>query len=126
MAAKKLVYIASPYAGDIEANVEFARAACRYAIHEGMLPFAPHLLYPQVLDDAVPKERELGIELGIRMLKLCDELWLCGERLSEGMAREMAEARRIGIPVRRIDSRAIMEHKSAETFDFVQKGMRLC
>lgn len=126
MAAKKLVYIASPYAGNIEENVGFARAACRYAVSEGMIPFAPHLIYPQVLDDAVPRERELGTMLGIRILKLCDELWLCGERLSEGMAREMAEARRLGIPVRMIGSGEIMEHKSAETLDPARKGMSLC
>lgn len=126
MAAKKLAYIASPYAGDIEANVEFAREACRYAVFQGVIPFAPHLLYPQVLDDTVPEERELGTMMGIRMLKLCGELWLCGERLSEGMGQEMKEARRLGIPVRRISSEEIMGHGNEKSFGFMQKGIRLC
>ena len=32
MEHNKLVYIASPYSGDVERNVAFAKAACRYAM----------------------------------------------------------------------------------------------
>ena len=38
MSNNKLVYIASPYAGDVEQNVRFAKAACRYAIEQGQPP----------------------------------------------------------------------------------------
>ena len=58
MKESKLIYIASPYAGDIEKNVVFAQRACRYAIHQGYIPIAVHLLYPQMLDDGDPAERE--------------------------------------------------------------------
>lgn len=34
MGSNKLVYIASPYAGDVEENVAFAKAACRYAMEQ--------------------------------------------------------------------------------------------
>ena len=57
MSREKLIYIASPYAGDIEANTAFAKKACRYAIHQGHTPIAVNLLYPQMLDDAEPTER---------------------------------------------------------------------
>ena len=60
-AGKKLIYVASPYAGDIEANVRFAAAACRYVMAKGHAFFAPHLLYPAILDDSVPSKRALGI-----------------------------------------------------------------
>ena len=33
MERNKLVYIASPYSGDVERNVAFAKAACRYAMN---------------------------------------------------------------------------------------------
>ena len=46
----KLIYIASPYAGDVEANVAFAKLACRYAIGQGHTPIAVHLHYPQMLE----------------------------------------------------------------------------
>ena len=45
----QLVYIASPLSGDVAHNLDFARQACRYAIAQGVTPFAPHLLYPQML-----------------------------------------------------------------------------
>lgn len=61
MSREKLIYIASPYAGDIETNTAFAKKACRYAIHQGHTPIAVHLLYPQMLDDAEPTEREIGL-----------------------------------------------------------------
>ena len=97
------VYAAqSPYAGDIETNTAFAKKACWYAIHQGHTPIAVHLLYPQMLDDAEPTEREIGLRLGHRVLEVCDELWLCGGRVSSGMAREIEEAQRLGIPIRQI------------------------
>jgi hypothetical protein len=61
-----LVIIESPYAGDIEANVEYARAAMRDSLNRGEAPIASHLLYtqPGILRDEVPEEREWGIQAG--------------------------------------------------------------
>lgn len=112
----KLIYIASPYAGDVEANVAFAKLACRYAIGQGHTPIAVHLLYPQMLDDGDPAERELGLRLGHRVLRSCDELWAFGDRISAGMRREMEEAGTLGLPIRRIpdqELRAAMEQEPA-------------
>ena len=36
MSREKLIYIASPFAGEIEANIAFAKKACRYAIRQGL------------------------------------------------------------------------------------------
>lgn len=104
MTNSRLVYIASPYAGDVEGNVAFAKAACRYAAAQGFTPVAVHLMYPQFLDDRVPKEREAGLKMGRRVLAACEEIWLCGERMSAGMKAEEAEARKLGIPIRQIPS----------------------
>ena len=104
----KLVYIASPYAGDVETNVIFARAACQYVVRQGCTPIAVHLLYPQFLDDSVPEEREAGLQMGRRVLEACDELWLCGERGSAGMEAELKEAERLGIPVRCVAKQEIV------------------
>ena len=107
----KLVYICSPFAGDIESNVRFARAACLYAAEQGCAPVAVHLLYPQILDDNIPAQREIGIRMGLRVLASCDELWICGERISHGMSCEIAEARRLGIPVRSLSAKQIQERR---------------
>lgn len=105
MNENKLVYIASPYAGDVEANVTFAKAACRYAMEQGATPVAA--LYPAVLDDDIPAEREAGIRMGRRVLEACDEVWLCGSRISQGMNCELAAAGQLGIPVCRISRQEI-------------------
>lgn len=114
----KLIYIASPYAGDVEANVAFAKLACRYAISQGHTPIAVHLLYPQMLDDGNPAERELGLRLGHRVLRSCDELWACGDRFSSGMRREIEEANTLGVPVHWVpeqELRAAVEQEPAHT-----------
>ena len=98
----KLVYICSPYAGDIESNVRFAKAACRYAAEQGCAPVAVHLIYLQILDDSIPAQRGIGIWMGLRVLASCYELWICGSRISHGMSCEIAEAERLGIPNRNI------------------------
>lgn len=106
---KPLVYIASPLSGDVEQNLEFARKACRFAIEREVTPFAPHLLYTQMLDDSSPADRQLGIDMGNQMLELCDELWLCGDRISEGMANEKELAEQLGISIHQINAEDILE-----------------
>ena len=99
----KLIYVAFPYAGDVEKNVEYAKQACRTVMESGHAFFAPHLLYPSILDDAVPEERQAGIEMGLTLLHRCDELWAFGPVVSSGMQAEIAEAERLRIPVHRMD-----------------------
>ena len=63
----KLVIIESPFAGDVEANVAYAKECMRDSLRRGEAPYASHLLYaqPGILDDLVPEERALGIEAGL-------------------------------------------------------------
>jgi hypothetical protein len=62
-----LVFIESPFAGDIVTNIKFARACMRDSLGRGEAPFAMHLLYTQegILDDDIPEERNWGIEAGL-------------------------------------------------------------
>lgn len=98
----KIIYVASPYAGDIQKNTQFAKRACRHVMEQGHAFFAPHLLYPSLLCESVPAERQLALDMGLTMLSACDELWCYGDCISQGMMAEIAEAERLGIPVRRI------------------------
>ena len=95
-----VVYICSPYAGDIDANVSAARRYSRFAVDRGFLPIAPHLLFPQFLDDSKPEERELGLFFGNVLMSKCVELWVFGEEISTGMRREIERAKRKGYPIR--------------------------
>ena len=95
-----MIYICSPYSGDTQTNTLRAREYCRAAMEEGYLPVAPHLYFPQFLDDTLPEERETGLCIFERLLVRCAEVWVFGGRISSGMKREMACAEANGIPVR--------------------------
>ena len=92
-AFRPIVYICSPYSGDVEANVDAARGYCRFAVDEGYIPIAPHLLFPQFLDDTDPDERSLGLFFGNALMSKCAEVWVFGCRISEGMAAEIRRAK---------------------------------
>lgn len=100
-----LVYIASPFSGDTERNLEKARGYCRFAVGKGCVPLAPHLHFPQFMDDGDKGQRELGIRFALILLGKCDELWAFGDRASEGMAREIAKAKKRGMPIRYFNDR---------------------
>lgn len=61
------VIIESPYAGDIEKNIKYARLCVRDSLSRGEAPIASHLLYTQdgILDDDIEKERQWGIDAGL-------------------------------------------------------------
>ena len=97
-----LVLLESPYAGDIARNVEYARKAMRDCLMRGEAPFASHLLYtqPDVLDDLLPNERELGIEAGLAWGTLAERTVVYADYgISRGMKLGMDRAREVGRPV---------------------------
>ena len=63
---KPLVMLESPYAGNVEGNLTYARRCMRDSLKRGEVPLASHLLYTQegILNDDDPIERELGIGSG--------------------------------------------------------------
>ncbi len=95
-----LTYICSPFKGDVERNVENARRYCAFAVTQNRIPFAPHLLFPQFLNDGDPRQRELGMFMGLVLLGKCSELWAFGVTISVGMEMEIERARARGINVR--------------------------
>lgn len=92
-----IVYICSPYSGDTTQNTEMACRYSRFAVDQGYVPITPHLYLPLFISEE--EERELAIATCLRMMDVCSELWVCGDRISDGMRREMAHAADIGIPI---------------------------
>lgn len=92
-AFRPIVYICSPYAGDVEKNVEAAQRYSRFAVDKGYIPIAPHLLFPQFLNDRNPKERQLGLFFGDALMSKCSEVWVFGDRISAGMEAEIRRAK---------------------------------
>jgi hypothetical protein len=91
-AYRPLVYICSPYAGDVEKNTFRARAFSRFAVEKNCIPVAPHLLFPQFIDEET--ERWLGLKMGIVLMGKCEQVWVFGEVVSEGMAAEIEKAKK--------------------------------
>ena len=96
MTYRPLVYICSPYSGDVEENVKKAREYCRFALNRGCIPIAMHLLLPQFMDDNNPKERDLALFIDMVIMGKCQEVWVFGDHISDGMAIEIAKAKKRG------------------------------
>jgi len=94
------VYICSPFKGDKGANAEKAKRYCRFAFDRKKRPVAPHCFYPLFMDDDIPEERRLAMSFGADDLKHCEELWIFGNKISEGMKEEIRAARKMHIKLR--------------------------
>lgn len=95
-----LVYVCSPYAGDIETNVMNAKRYSRFAMDQGTIPVTPHLLYPQFMDDTNKDEREKAVHFNYVLLGKCKEVWVFGGVITHGMAREISIARKRHMVIR--------------------------
>lgn len=95
---RPLIYICSPYWGDPERNAERARRYSRFAVDQGMIPLAPHLLFPQYMKEE--KERELILFMDLVLLRKCSEVWVFGSEITDGMQQEIGKAKRKRMTVR--------------------------
>ena len=109
-AGKELIYICSPlrpqsqdpHEADLVLfeNLFRARSACELVKDLGAIPVCPHLYFPQFLDDELPEERELGMQLALAALRRCHAVYVFSEHITPGMVREIAEAAKRDIPVK--------------------------
>lgn len=103
-AYRPIVYVCSPFSGNVEENTANARKYCRFAVERGYIPIAPHLLYPQFLNDNDPVERELGLHFGNVLMSHCTEVWVFCETISTGMDAEIRRAKRKNYRLRYFNS----------------------
>jgi hypothetical protein len=96
------VILESPYAGDVERNVAYARKCLRDSLLRGEAPFASHLIYtqPGILNDDDPTQRRIGMEAGFFWLQVCDASAVYTDfGISRGMLQGIERARQLGIPI---------------------------
>jgi hypothetical protein len=84
----KKVYIAHALSGAWNEGVKAAKQYSLRAAMAGYMPIAPYVLMDGILDDENETHRKLGMSLDMQQLRNCDEIWLCGERISAGMMDE--------------------------------------
>lgn len=97
---RPIVYVCSPYAGNTERNTANARRFCRFVVDSGGIPIAPHLLFPQFMDDSNEHDHELAMFMNMALMSKCAEVWVFGEHISKGMATEIQKAEEKQRPVR--------------------------
>lgn len=62
MVMRKKVFICSPFRGDMEGNARKVAVYSRMVCEQGYLPIAPHMLFPQFLNEGIEAERQLGMQ----------------------------------------------------------------
>lgn len=110
-----MIYICSPYRGEVERNKQYARELTRLALENGFCPVTVHLYLTEATDDNNPIERELGMSVGMEILDHCKYI-LVGERygISEGMAKEIKKALKTEKVFITPDGRYSLEQKSSQ------------
>ena len=91
-----VVYLCHPFSHAMKTNRNRVAAIARHLTIRGFVPLAPQLFLPHFLDERT--ERHLAMRICLKLVSLTDEVRVYGEP-TEGMRHEIAEARRLGIPV---------------------------
>jgi hypothetical protein len=73
-------------------------AVCEYVFNQGAVPLNPFRTFSYFLGDRVSRSAVRGANQ--RLIMACDEMWVFGEELSDGVIVELAQANRLGLPVR--------------------------
>lgn len=95
----RTVVLESPYAGDVDANVEYGFRAILDCLSKGEAPIASHLLYTEVLNDEIEGERKLGIEAGHAWIHKADCVVFYLDRgMSNGMVMALERAAFFEVP----------------------------
>jgi hypothetical protein len=110
----KRVYICSPLSGNIDANLKQAKRYMLYALRCGTAPVVPHF-YALALDDRKQADRQLGRNAGLSLLWMCDELWVFGDVVSEGMQVEINFCQTMRIKIRTISEKEVLYQLKGET-----------
>ena len=97
----KKVYICAPLGGNVAGNLEKAKRYTEYALRCGVAPVTPHF-YALCLDDHDSAEREIGRKAAMSLLWFCDELWIFGDEVTDGMKTEIDFCRNLNLKTRKV------------------------
>ena len=123
----KFVDIETPYSGEneeeIKRNILYARACVRDSLMRGEVPFASHLFYtqPGILDDDIPREREMGIKAGKKIIEALPDIATIVYQdlgISRGMQYGIDRAEQNG---RNVEFRILGDGWEAKELEFARK-----
>ena len=95
---RPLTYLCFPY----ERKREKVKGYCRFAVEKNYTPIVAQLMYPAVYPEyrSDTKQGRLAMEMRLELVQRCSELWVIGDRLTEGMIKEINRAAEQRLPVR--------------------------
>ena len=108
------VYVCAPLGGNVESNLKKVRAYTEYALRCGTAPVVPHF-YALCLDDRNAKEREIGMAAGLSLLWFCDEIWVFGNTVTDGMKGEISFCKNLNIRIRHVTEAEIRAKMGGKT-----------
>jgi hypothetical protein len=116
------VVLESPYAGNVDLNVAYAKRCMLDCLQLGEAPYASHLLYtlPGLLDDTVLEERDLGMAAGFLWGDFAARTVVYTDLgLSNGMQRGIERAKVAGRPV---EYRMLMDWQPSSAVQFPRES----
>ena len=98
------VIVESPYRGStaeiLARNSAYRDRCIMDCLNRGEAPIASHRMFPGILNDDDPKQRELGIEAGLAWVPVADLMAIYTDfGISAGMERAMLRARKCGVRI---------------------------
>ena len=90
------VFVSHPFSSDPDKCRKLVLAIARRLTLQGNFPIAPQIYLPQFLDER--EERDLALNFCLKLVAIADEVHVFGQP-SVGMEMEIAEAKRLGVPV---------------------------
>jgi DNA polymerase III subunit epsilon len=96
-ARRRRVYVCTPFVDDPERHAARLLGISRRLIARGLLPVAPPLYLPPLVEHL--KDPEQAKQLSLELVEACDELRVFGGLVTADMERELEHAQRRHIPV---------------------------
>ena len=106
----KRVILESPWRGNVARNLGYLNRCLLDSVSRGEAPIASHKIFPGVLDDYEPEQREVGIESGLAWVPVAEKMVVYTDYgISDGMENAMSRARLHNIPIelRKINERGV-------------------
>ena len=81
-------------------------AICEFVFNQGAVPVNPFRLYEYFLSDRV--DRDVIRQANNNLIRKCDQLWVFGETIADGVLFEIQYAKKLSMPVKlyTVDSHA--------------------
>lgn len=90
---RPIVYICAPFRGAVKENTKKAIFYAKFAYQKGAIPLTPHILFP-FLDEELETDRTAALFMDTILLGKCQEVWVFGNQITEGMELELEISKR--------------------------------